>query len=70
MKKQKLLFATNILLFLLILNQLTTVLIKDFVDPEFFEIHEIGGFLLIALVLVHLVLNWGWVRSNVFAKAK
>lgn len=30
------------------------------------EIHEWNGFAMIALVVIHLWLNWGWVRANFF----
>ena len=32
------------------------------------EIHEYNGFLFTALVLVHLYLNWGWVKANILKK--
>ena len=31
----------------------------------FFEVHEYNGFLFIALVLAHLVFNWGWIKANI-----
>jgi hypothetical protein len=35
-----------------------------------FEVHELNGVLFIALVLTHIVLNWGWVKANFFAPAR
>lgn len=33
------------------------------------EIHEHNGYLLILLVMVHLYINRGWIRANIFKKA-
>jgi hypothetical protein len=35
-----------------------------------FELHRLGGFLLAAGVLLHLILNWQWIRSNLFPRRK
>ena len=33
-------------------------------SPEAFEIlHEGGGFCLVALTVLHLVLNWNWIKA-------
>lgn len=32
------------------------------------EAHEYNGMALVALVAVHLALNWGWVRANIFPR--
>jgi hypothetical protein len=36
----------------------------------FFEIHEYNGFIFVALVLLHLFFNWGWVRANILKRIK
>lgn len=33
-----------------------------------FEFHEYNGLLMILLALVHITLNWGWIRANFFKK--
>ena len=35
-----------------------------------FEVHEYNGLLLIALVSVHIYLNWGWIRTTFFPAKK
>ena len=35
-----------------------------------FDIHEYNGLLLITLVLVHIYLNWGWIRATFFPAKK
>jgi hypothetical protein len=33
-----------------------------------FEVHEHNGVLLIALAIIHIVLNWGWIKTNFLKK--
>lgn len=68
----KLLFLkiVNPLLFVLVLLQGVTVLLSKFTTPPdwFWELHEYGGYGIFALALLHLILNWSWVKSNFFPK--
>lgn len=32
------------------------------------EIHEHNGFILVVLILIHLILNWGWIKIQIFKK--
>jgi hypothetical protein len=32
------------------------------------DIHVIGGYVLLGLVVIHLYLNWTWIKSNFFKK--
>ena len=32
------------------------------------EVHEYNGIFLIIAVVVHIALNWGWIRTNFFKK--
>lgn len=55
----------NPILGILALNQIVTGLFGEDLPPETFEIlHEGGGILFAVTALIHLALNWGWVRSN------
>ncbi len=56
---------TNAVLLLIALFQVVTGVIQSqvFYGPVA-EFHEINGFVLAGLVVVHLALNWGWVKSN------
>jgi hypothetical protein len=59
----------NVVLFFFLLFQAGTALLSEVINPDVFEaIHPIGGGILVVLGLVHLGLNWGWVRSVVLAK--
>lgn len=31
-----------------------------------YYLHRFNGLLLAALIIVHVVLNWGWVKANIF----
>ena len=75
MNKMKILRWVNSVLFILLLIQMTTVLIMFFQirvpNLQFvFQMHEYNGLLLIVTALVHLNLNWGWVKATFFVKAK
>ena len=70
MKRAEWLKATNIVLFIVAGIQGVSGISLFMHGPEFLEeIHKFNGFLLLGLVVVHLVLNWGWVKSN-FLKGK
>jgi len=69
MKKVTALRITNLILFILILCQVTTGLGHNFLRKELFEvIHPTGGVLLFLLVVVHIAFNWGWVKSNLLTR--
>jgi hypothetical protein len=75
MKKNTLLKVVNPLLALSFFAQAVTGLsISLFIESipyEPFEaIHEIGGYTMIALVLIHLILNWNWVKNSLLKRAK
>ncbi len=50
----------------------TAVLLAFFAEAIPFglvrQVHLVTGFTLAALILVHLMLNWSWVKSNYFRK--
>lgn len=71
MNKQKLLKIINPVLAVLILNQVCTGIFNDLLPHEVFEfMHEGGGILLFLTILLHVCLNWGWVKVNFFPGRK
>ncbi|MFA4982195.1 MAG: DUF4405 domain-containing protein [Candidatus Omnitrophota bacterium] len=32
------------------------------------ELHEYNGLLMAALVVIHVTLNWGWIKANILKK--
>ncbi len=57
-----------LLLFFLIYQAVTGVLVAVINEDVFGVIHPVGGGLLVIFGLIHLGLNWGWVRSVYFRK--
>lgn len=65
MNKNLLLKIVNSVLFLLFISQACSGFFHHSLSHELFEIiHEGGGIFLVLLSLIHLYLNWGWVRVN------
>ncbi len=69
MSKQKGLKIINIIMFFVIFGILISALSHDFIPEEIFEnVHPVAGFTLVIFVILHLILNWSWVKSNYFKK--
>lgn len=65
MNKRSTLKIVNVLLGILILNQATTGLLHDILPHDIFEfLHEKGGVAIFIAALVHVYLNWAWVKAN------
>jgi hypothetical protein len=66
MNKAQLLKVTNLVLFISAALQIVTVLALplNINKRMFFEIHKYNGFLFIALIIIHLALNWSWVKAT------
>ncbi len=65
MKKLTGLKITNAILLLLFVCQAITGSAHPLIEDELFEIlHPTVGVLLITTGIVHIILNWGWVKSN------
>lgn len=68
-KKNVQLKVLNALLALLLVSQALTGLFRDSLpDAVFEDIHVPGGLLIITGVILHVILNWGWVRVNFLKK--
>ena len=67
MKRNVFLKILNPILGLLMLNQILTGLFSEHLSREAFEVlHEGGGMLLTVGVVLHVILNWNWVKANFF----
>lgn len=67
MGKSRFLPILNVLLFFAVLFQAATGIFEERLDETFFEhYHPLVGFIMTALVIIHLVLNWGWVKVHIF----
>lgn len=59
--------AVNVLLALLLaVTALTGILHGHLGTEAFTHVHVPCGLLLLVLSIVHLVLNWSWVKANLF----
>jgi hypothetical protein len=68
MEKTRWLKRTNVVLFFVLVYQAVTGALVELIDPDIFGvIHPAGGVLLVLVGIVHISLNWGWVRA-VFLK--
>lgn len=70
MNKTTILKFANLLLAISFLNQALTGFFHHSFSRKVFELlHEGGAIILVALVLVHIYLNWGWIKSNFLSKS-
>lgn len=71
MFRTKLLKLTVIILAILILWQFITAIGRHLIPYEIFaKIHLWGGLLLTFFAVLHLYLNWGWVKANLLKRTK
>lgn len=71
MTKQTALKIVNPILGLLIINQALTGIFHLYLSNRAFTIlHEWGGYVLVTVVIVHVVLNWGWVKAQFLQRRK
>lgn len=70
MKKNTALKALNPIIAILLVNQLLSGFFSGSISPAAFEIrHEGGGIVLAIAILLHVILNWNWIKSSYLAKA-
>jgi len=69
MKKTAALKVVNVLLLLVFLSQVGSAFTRTVLPYELFHIlHGYGGFLLLILVVVHVALNWNWVKNQLWTR--
>jgi hypothetical protein len=70
MNKLSLLKVLNPLLVLsFLLQAVTVVFIMLRTGPEWtIKVHIYNGLAFLALALVHVMLNWGWIKANMFKR--
>jgi hypothetical protein len=70
MKRSTVLKVINPVLAVLMISQMFSGFFGGALPHEAFEIlHEGGGIALAILVLLHLILNWNWVKATYFKRA-
>jgi len=69
MKKNSVLKIVNPILGVLLLNQVLTGLLHDVLPHKVFEVlHEGGGIVFAIVAVLHVILNWNWIKANFFRK--
>jgi len=69
MKKNTALKILNPILLVLLLNQAVTALFSVELPHKVFDIlHKGGGTILIGAAVLHLILNFNWVKANYFRR--
>ena len=67
MKRNTMLKIVNPILGVLLVNQALTGILHEALPHEAFEImHEGGGLVLAVVAILHVILNWNWVKANFF----
>lgn len=67
--KNKALKIVNVVLLILLFNQWIGSTVYPGISHDLFEWgHERAGILLVIMAIVHLILNWNWVKANYFKK--
>ena len=65
--KNTILKIINPLLGLLLINQVLMGLLHDILPREVFEVmHEGGGIVFAVAAVLHVILNWNWIKANFF----
>jgi len=67
--KNTMLKMLNPALAVLFINQVLMGLMNDILPHKVFEVlHGGGGMVFAVLVVLHVMLNWSWVKANFFRK--
>lgn len=70
MTKQQALRVLNPVLGVLLVGQIAAPLVGQVVEmpPYQYQVHMWNGVLIGVLMVLHLILNWPWIRANYFKK--
>ncbi len=67
MKRNTILKILNLALGVLLVNQIVTGIFHEALSYEAFEImHQGVAFVFAAIAILHVILNWNWVKANFF----
>jgi hypothetical protein len=69
-KKTRTLKIINPVMLLLVFYQGITGFLRNSMYEHFRTVHPVAGAVLITLALVHLALNWPWVKANYSGKRR
>jgi len=70
MKKNTALKIVNPIMGVLLINQVLVAFLHDLLPKEVFEfLHEGGGVVFAVAAILHVTLNWNWIKMNFLQKA-
>jgi heme A synthase len=70
MKRSGIMKVVNLLIAVLLVNQVLTGLLHVRLPGESFEVvHQGAGILFAGVVILHVILNWNWVKANFARRA-
>jgi hypothetical protein len=68
MKRNTALKILNPVLLVFFINQVITVLFREHLSGQAFGVfHKTGGAILICLIVLHIILNFNWIKINYFS---
>ena len=71
MNKLKALKPVNCIMILDFICLIVTALSDDVIPHDVYRVlHPVFGYVFLACVVIHVFLNWGWIRTNVFGSSK
>jgi hypothetical protein len=69
MTRASVLKRVNPILGILLINQIVTGLLRGALSYKVYEVmHERAGIVFAIVALLHVALNWNWIRANFFRK--
>jgi hypothetical protein len=60
----KILKVLNPILLIAVAHQFMSGLVPSLYGEWNYPIHQVGAYVILGFVLMHLALNWGWIRST------
>jgi hypothetical protein len=70
MKKTTLLKIVNFFAAILFIVQAGTGIGHSVLPDQVFSIHGFTGFIFVVFIVLHIILNWTWIRSSFFKGKK
>jgi hypothetical protein len=70
MKKTTLLKIVNLCIALLLVIVAGSAMAALFFHAQTLELHQYAGFTFVLFAVLHIILNWTWIKSNFFKRKK
>jgi membrane protein implicated in regulation of membrane protease activity len=70
MKKTTLLKIVNLCIAVLFVVVAGTAAAATFLQAPVYGLHQYAGYAFVLFAVLHIALNWAWIRSNFFKRSK